>query len=149
MEKINKVGNKKTILLGSILILSIVVISENPLFFGFCKNISSWYGGIEYCVDNNVLPEYVRQIGGFLSLSLLPLSLITYWMKEQAFRAWWNFASNWVVLIIFATFIFEIMGDGGSLNMGGGFEILVLGILYTIMIVGSIVKIVRTYQKTR
>jgi hypothetical protein len=70
-------------------------------------------------------------------------------MKEQVFRAWWNFASNWVVLIIFATFFFEIMGDGGSLNMGGGFEILILGILYTIMIIGSIVKIVKTYLKTR
>lgn len=87
------------------------------------------------------------------SLPILILSLITYKMRDEAFRAWWGFARWWVPVIIVATFLLGNAGGGGSIGIGGAvsgaFDVLVIGALYAIFIIASLVKIVRTYLKTR
>ncbi len=74
------------------------------------------------------------------------LSLLTYWAKDELFRAWWNFARWWVPVIVVVTLLLENAGGGGSLNMGQDFTIFILVILYTIFIITSIVKIIKRYS---
>ena len=81
---------------------------------------------------------------------LLLLSLFTYFMKDEVFRAWWNFARWWVPVIIGVTLFVQNAGGGGGWGMNGGaFDVFFIGIFYFIFIVVSLVKIVRTYAKSR
>ncbi|MDO8521609.1 MAG: hypothetical protein Q7S52_05835 [bacterium] len=91
----------------------------------------------------------------FVLLPLLPVfvfSLITYWMREEVFRAWWNFARWFAPVIIVVTLLQNMQGGrGGGLGgvMSSGFDILVLGLFYTIFIIVSLWKIVRAYNRSK
>ncbi|MCX6788116.1 MAG: hypothetical protein NT108_03075 [Candidatus Kaiserbacteria bacterium] len=85
----------------------------------------------------------------FLTPPLFLLSLITYRMKDEVFRAWWGFARWWVPVIIVVTLLLENAGGGGTLGMNKDFTAFILIILYSIFGIVSLVKIVRTYLKTR
>lgn len=89
----------------------------------------------------------------FLTPPLLFLSLITYKMRDEVFRAWWGFARWWVPVIIVVTFLLNSANSGGGLGIGGAissaFDILIIGILYAVLIITSLVKIVRAYLKTK
>ncbi len=94
----------------------------------------------------------------FLILFLIPpalflLSLITYKMKDEVFQAWWRFARWWVLVIIAVTLFLQNVGGGGGIGISsavsGAFDILVLGILYTILVVVSLFKIIRAYSKSK
>ena len=83
---------------------------------------------------------------------LLPIfffSLITYKMKDEVFRAWWRFARWWVLVIIAATLLLQNASGGGTLGMNKDFTVFILIILYSILIVTSLVKIVRAYLRTK
>ncbi|MDO8231925.1 MAG: hypothetical protein Q7T37_01860 [bacterium] len=77
------------------------------------------------------------------------LSLITYRMKDEVFQAWWGFARWWVPVIIVVTLLLENAGGGGTLGMNKDFTAFILIILYSILIITSLVKIVNAYLKTR
>ena len=78
------------------------------------------------------------------------LSLITYWMKEEIFHAWWNFARWMVPIIILATIAIQFMPrNGGFFNMDSLIYLMVLAPLYTILILVSLWKIFRTYRKLK
>lgn len=88
----------------------------------------------------------------FIFLPLLPifiLSLITYKMRDEVFRAWWNFARWWVWVIVVSTFLLENASGGGTLGMNKDFTAFILIILYSILVIASLVKIVRAYIKTK
>lgn len=92
----------------------------------------------------------------FIFLPLLPtflLSLITYRMKDEVFRAWWRFARWWAPVIIAVTLLLENADSGGGIGISGAvssaFDILILGILYAILIITSLVKIFNAYFKTK
>lgn len=80
---------------------------------------------------------------------LFILSLITYRMKDEVFRAWWGFARWWVPVIIIVTLLLENASGGGTLGMNNDFTAFILIILYSILIVVSLVKIMRAYFGTR
>lgn len=94
---------------------------------------------------------------GVILLSFAPLlfvfffSLITYKMKEEVFRAWWNFARWWVGIIILVSIFFNVAGGDGGGGMGGGglasgiLDFAVMWLLYGVLVIGSIVKIFRVY----
>jgi hypothetical protein len=98
---------------------------------------------------------YIEQVLEPLSFSLFlaPLffliSLITYRMKDEVFLAWWRFARWWVPVIMIVTFLLENAGGGGTLGMNKDFTALILIILYSILIVTSLVKIMRAYFGAR
>jgi len=144
---------KKYVLFGALGILAFVFVTENPIMFGFCQNIAMWDDGTKYCVGENSIPEYIRQLGAFLGISFFLLSLITYKMKEEVFRSWWNFARWWTPTIVIITFLLENAGNQGGLGIGGAisgaFDIFVLSILYIIFILTSLVKITGTYLRTK
>ncbi len=78
----------------------------------------------------------------------LLLSLITYKMKEETFRSWWNFARWFVPIIMVVTFLLEHAGSGGGyLNAGQDFTFFILFILYSILIITSLTKIVLAYRR--
>lgn len=85
----------------------------------------------------------------FFTPPIFLLSLITYRMKDEVFRAWWGFARWWVPVIIVVTLLLENAGGGGTLGMNKDFTAFILIILYSIFGIVSLVKIVRTYLKTR
>ena len=90
-----------------------------------------------------------RILGGFLLL----LSLITYKMRDEVFCAWWRFARWWVPVIIVVTLLLQNAGGGGGMGIGGAvsgaFDALVLGILYAVLFIVSLVKIFNAYFKTK
>jgi hypothetical protein len=81
---------------------------------------------------------------------LLLLSLLTYRMHDEVFRAWWNFA-RWIVPVIaFATLLANIMpSNRGFFNMDALIYLLVLAPLYAVFILVSLWKIVRTYRELK
>ncbi len=87
----------------------------------------------------------------FIFLPLLPvffLSLLTYRMRDEAFRAWWNPARFWMPVIIVATIITSIIDSQSGSSIGDfPISIPVLGFLYALFISSSLWKIVRTNRR--
>ena len=75
-------------------------------------------------------------------------SIITYKMQEDVFRAWWNFARWFVPVIMFVTFLIGFADTGGGVAgaAGDSFSYFILGVLYAIFVITSLVKIVRAYR---
>lgn len=142
-------NTKKTVLLTGIVIFVGAFVAADPLMFGLCQNIEVYNEVVKRCIDGAVFPEYVSQLIGFLSLSLIILSLITYRMKDEVFRAWWRFSWWWSLIIIAVTIVLNNSSGGGTLGMDTDFTIFTLTILYTILVATSLVKIFNSYLKTR
>ena len=85
----------------------------------------------------------------FLPIPIFILSLITYKMRDEVFRAWWGFARWWVPVIMVVTLLLENAGGGGTLGMNKDFTAFILIVLYSILIVTSLVKIFNAYFKTK
>jgi len=136
---------KKLVFISALLVFIILIILGNPLFFGFCQNIGTWGDGVMYCRDSDIFPEFIYQIFGFLSIIFTILSLITYRMRDNVFRAWWNFARWWVVVIVVVTILLNFSSGGGYIGMDMEFTALIHTILYGTLIITSIVKIYRAY----
>ena len=82
-------------------------------------------------------------------LPLFLLSLITYKMRDEVFHAWWGFARWWAPVIIAVTLLLENAGGGGTLGMNKDFTAFILIILYSILLITSLVKIFNAYLKTK
>ncbi len=92
----------------------------------------------------------------FFFAPLIPVfifSLITYRMKNEVFRSWWNFARWWAPVIIVVTLLLENANKGGGMGIGGavsgGFDIFVISIFYIILVITSLIKITRAHFRTR
>jgi hypothetical protein len=136
-----KINTKKAVLWSAVVVMGILVVVDV-------------IGGPRICgVANLVCRTNLEEI--FTLLYSIPvfflLSLITYRMKEEVFRAWWNFARWWVPVIIVATLLLNSANSGGGMGIGGAvsgaFDILFLLILYAVLVATSLVKIVRAYNK--
>lgn len=71
-------------------------------------------------------------------------SIITYRMRDEIFRAWWNFAVWFVPIIVIVTFLqnIEHQQSGFAGVAQGSFETLILIIFYTIFIIVSLARII-------
>lgn len=85
----------------------------------------------------------------FLTPIFFVFSLLTYWKEDSVFRAWWNPARFWVATIIVATIVTTIIDESRVGSSIGDFpmSIPVLGLLYTLFIVTSLINIVRAYRR--
>lgn len=137
---------KGKVLIGSLLALALAYVFANPVFFHICINTYT-FGGQVGCLDK--FSESAASLLMSISLPLLLLSLITYKMQEEVFRAWWGFARWWVPVIIVVSLLLENAGGGGTLGMNKDFTVLILGVFYVILIITSLAKIVRAYLKTK
>jgi hypothetical protein len=76
-------------------------------------------------------------------------SLLTYTMSDAIFRTWWKFA-RWAIPTGFALVILVNLRlhhtPGGWLNMDAQIDLLLVGVVYGIFVIGSIVSIVRGYK---
>jgi hypothetical protein len=93
-------------------------------------------------------------IGIFLwvFMPLLPaffLSLSTYWLREEAFKAWWSFARWWVFVIAGVTYYFSQQPTNDPLNFARDFYAMIIGSTYFILILVSAIRIVRVYWKKK
>lgn len=78
------------------------------------------------------------------------LSLLTYRMHDDVFRAWWNFARWMVPIIMFASIAIQFVpSNGGFFNMDGLIYLFVLAPLYAALIFGSLWKIVQKYHELK
>jgi hypothetical protein len=132
---------------------NVLIISSAYVIFFLAIFVISEYCGSTWC---RVHDDDPLGIIFFLLLPLLPtffLSLITYRMKDEVFRAWWGFARWWVPIIIVVTLLLENAGGGGGIGISGAvsgaFDALIIGILYVILIVTSLVKILWAYLKNK
>ena len=70
-----------------------------------------------------------------------------------SFLAVYQFILRLVLVIIAATLFLQNAGGGGGLGIsgavGGAFDALILGILYAILVITSLVKILRAYLRTK
>ena len=139
-------NTKRNIFLGSSIAIALAYIFANPVFFHICVNTYT-FGNYVGCFDK--FSESAAVLLLSISIPLLLLSLITYRMKDEVFRAWWGFARWWVPVIIVVTLLLENAGGGGTLGMNKDFTAFILIILYSVLGIVSLVKIVRTYLKTR
>lgn len=90
-----------------------------------------------------IMPLFVFVLFVFL------FSLITYKMREEVFRAWWNFARWWVPLSIFLTLIMP-GSSGGGFGIPSIFDKEFLAfILAALFFIISLVIIVRKSLKLR
>ena len=117
------------------------------LFIAFVLALLYGYCGLFNDICREAYGSVIYLFSAFIPVFLL--SLITYKMKEEVFRAWWNFARWFVPIIIVVTYLLNNAPTGGSLNAGQDFIFLVLFILYSIFIITSLVKIIRMYRKTK
>jgi hypothetical protein len=134
--------NTKTIVLFSSFV-AIVLYVLADLAFSYDRCFATGRCPALYDFINSIAP---------LILTLVPLfvfSLLTYKMREEVFRAWWNFARWWVPVIVAVTIFLNNAGGsgGGYIGMGQDFTFFILGTLYVILILVSLVKIVRAYSK--
>lgn len=98
-----------------------------------------------------------KEIFGYIVYLFSPLplifllSLITYTMREEVFRAWWNFARWFAPVIVAVTFLQNIQSSGGGVAgvIGRGFDMFVLGVLYAVLIAVSLVQIIRRYRRIK
>lgn len=110
----------------------------NPACYGFTK--SRVFDALN---DDNVMITFI-----FIPLFLL--SLITYRMPDDVFRAWWNFARFMVPIIVLATLLVNMMPSGGGFfNMDGLIYLLVLAPLYALLILVSLWKIFCKYRELK
>ncbi len=88
----------------------------------------------------------------FLTPPLFFLSLITYKMQDEVFRAWWNFARWWVPVIILATLGVNLginaLGSGADM-FDRGFSNMFIGLLYAIFVAVSLWRIFRKYRELK
>ena len=134
-------NTKKNVLIigsiGTLLVLTLFSLETNSCYISpFCLKIRGFFSN-----DMFVLV--------FLTPPLFLLSLITFRMKDEVFRAWWGFARWWVPVIIVVTLLLENAGGGGTLGMNKDFTAFILIILYSVFGIVSLVKIARTYLKTK
>jgi succinate dehydrogenase/fumarate reductase cytochrome b subunit len=118
--------------------------------------IWEYVGNVRWCTWGEVLyRDCLHSLSGvevvlIPILPLLLLSLITYKMREEVFRAWWNFARWMLPVIMIATLLINLMpSNRGFFNMDALVYLLVLAPLYAIFILVSLWKIVRTYRKLK
>lgn len=125
------------------LFLGFVLNSSSCFHDTSCKEIANLLGPI---FDNIFVT--VIMIGFFFTSPFFTLFLLTYRMRDEAFRAWWNPARWWIPIIMLATLITSAI-DSQSGSSIGDFPIspFVLGVLYFLFVSSSLWRIVRTNRK--
>jgi len=83
---------------------------------------------------------------------ILFFSLLTYTLPNAVFITWWKFA-RWAIPAVFASIILINLRlhhtPGGWLNMDAQIDLLLVGVVYGIFVIGSIISIVRGYKSKK
>lgn len=143
MEVMKKVNMKKIVFWASGIGGGLFIFLLLSLLYGFCGSYR------HVCKDIYTPIAYLFFSFPFLFL----LSLITYKMRDEVFRAWWSFVRWWVPVIIVTTLLLNSAGGDGGGGMGGGglasgmLDFAVLVLLYAILVIVSFFRIVRAYRK--
>jgi hypothetical protein len=73
-------------------------------------------------------------------------------MSDAIFRTWWKFA-RWAIPTVFALVILVNLRlhhtPGGWLNMDAQVDLLLVGVVYGIFVLGAIISIVRGYKSKK
>ncbi|MEI8104118.1 MAG: hypothetical protein WCG84_04435 [Candidatus Moraniibacteriota bacterium] len=110
-----------------------------PVNLGICQQLN---------YDCRKASDLMQMLFGIFPFVFL-FSLITYKMKEETFRVWWNFAKWFVPTIIVITYLLQGVTGGGYLNTADSFSFAILFILYAVFVFVSIIKIVRAYRRSK
>ncbi len=129
---------KKNILIffGAMTLIILFTIDE----LSFCRSI-----GLKRC------PIHItdsKEAFLFPFLVMFLLSLLTYKMKDEVFRAWFRFALWFVPIIIVFQYIFMNSRGGGYIG-NNDFAIFFTSVFYIIFILVSLIKIIRAYKRTK
>jgi hypothetical protein len=136
---------KKIVLFVSLLI---------TLFFLFLivLGFDSCYGNLSCRVIRDAFFPNDWLIVTIIAPVVLVFSLITFWMKDVVFKAWWKFASWYVPVVAILTVFLELyaQGKGGYMgNMDQWFFNMFLFLLGIIFVIVSTVKIVSVHNSSK
>lgn len=140
---------KKLVTKGRFLIWSVISI--------FIIILWEYFGNTKLCTENNVINyDCLSSLSDteFIVMQISAISIffssITYFMREEIFIEWWNFA-RWVlpVVVLANIMIFTMPSNGGFFNMDGLIYLMVLAPLYSILILGSLWKIIRAHLRLK
>jgi len=104
---------KKKVFWISLIGTAIAYVLTNPVTFGLCQK--TYYFGDSIRCSDTLLPM-IGQVLGLFALGLLLFSIVTYFLREEVFRAWLKFAYVWIPVSMVLIYL-----AGGS--SGGGFGI--------------------------
>jgi len=126
-------------------------------FIGVCILVLLFLLGTTSCYRNEVCNQIDKSIPDsnifiiiFMSPVIFLFSLITYRMRDNVFRAWWNFARWWMVVIVVVTLFLNANESGGIgiSGLGSGiFDFVLISTLYIIMVIVSVVRIILGLKK--
>ncbi len=80
---------------------------------------------------------------------LLITSALLYKMPTHVYESWWKFARITIPGVLLGSWLISLglhHNPGGFFNMDNYFDLVGLGILYLIFIIGSLVQIYRGYR---
>ena len=93
-----------------------------------------------YCSDN---------LGNYHKSFILFFSLVTFWLPEKYFTAWWRFARI-AILVIFQLVLLINLNlhhtPGGWFNTSNIFDVPALVFLYAIFTIGSVLSLYCAYR---
>ncbi|MFT7645271.1 MAG: hypothetical protein ACI9BF_000949 [Candidatus Paceibacteria bacterium] len=133
--------NKKVILIVlSFMLVCLFLIFKNSVNLGLCQKI-------DYSCRMS-LDEVER----FLSpaLILLFFSLLTYKLPQIVFDYWWKFARFGIPLVFALVILINLRlhhSPGGWLNLDNEIDLVLVGLIYGLFSLGSVIQIIRGYYK--
>lgn len=140
---------KKIILLSSLAAMVVAYVFSEPVLFGICRDTYT-FGNHVGCLDK--LPELIISLL-FVFVPILLLTLITYKIRDEVFRAWWNFARWWVPVIILVTYLQSTQSGGSGMGIGGAMssavDAITLGFFYAVLVIVSLWRIVHKYRQLK
>lgn len=113
--------------------ISLAMTVINLLLIGGNKTLDFWCGENNYDCRSNLLYFSAYLL---LFLPILLFSAITYFIKEEVFRAWLKFTCRYLPIYLLAIPLLSGMGGGGGYligPIGSGFIAASLSGLYTII----------------
>lgn len=128
---------KKRVFVSSLIIL---VLGYFAVYApSFCY--SAYKGGIPV-----ICLEDIGFILFYCAFSVLVISILTYKMRDEVFRAWISFTKWGVPLQIFLALIFPVSGGGYLISIDKQFAAIILSILFVII---SLILIAWKYVAAR
>lgn len=130
---------KNLVLVFNSVASALIFVFYNSVSFGLCAKKSYDCRTIVNTLENSC----------YIFVLALFFSLVTYKAPEMVFATWWKFA-QWTTPVIFVVSIVINLGyfhsDGGFLNMNDTVDQVLLGFMYILFTIGSIIQIIRGYR---
>ena len=80
---------------------------------------------------------------------ILFFSLLTYWLPQVIFNSWWKFARLAIPIVFVLVIIINLRphSPGGWMNLDNEIDLLLVGVVYGLFTLGSLIQIIRGFYR--